>query len=103
MDKPKKLLQVFTIFFNGFSIQTGSNPVCPMKKAFCNQRAFFYGLRLFRHSSLFWGDATDFVGVEKKVVGLADSSKFNVFLAGAAKMGFELFCKVGVTHAAFTC
>ena len=95
----------------------GSNPVCPMKKAFCNQRAFFYGLRLFRHSSLFWGDATDFfvgadevagvgeagfladvvegfVGVEKEIVGFADSDKLNVFLASAAKMSFELFGKV---------
>ena len=74
-------------------------------------------LGLFRHSSLFWGDATDFfvgadevagvgeagfladvvegfVGVEEKVVGLADSYKLYVFLASAAKMSFELFGKV---------
>ncbi len=83
-------------------------------------------LGLFRHPSLFWGDATDFfvgadevagvgeagfladvvesfVGVEKKVVGLADSYKLNVFLACAAKVGFELLSKVGVTHSAFAC
>ena len=73
---------------------------------------------------MLWGDATDFfvgadevagigeagfladvvesfVGVEKKVVGFADSYKFNVFLAGAAKVSFELLSKVGVTHSAF--
>ena len=35
-----------------------------------------------------------FVGVEKEIVGLADSYKLNVFLAGAAKMSLKLFCKV---------
>lgn len=73
---------------------------------------------------MFWGDATDFfvgtdkvagigeagfladvvegfIGVEKQVIGLADSDKLNVFLAGAAKVGFELFGKVGVAHSAF--
>ena len=80
-------------------------------------RKLFLFISGFRHSSLFWGDATDFfvgadevagigeagfladvvkgfVGVEKEIVGLADSDKLNVFLASAAKMSFELFGKV---------
>ena len=35
-----------------------------------------------------------FVGVEKEIVGFADSDKLDVFLAGAAKVSFELLGKV---------
>ena len=35
-----------------------------------------------------------FVGVKQHVVGLADSYKFNIFLAGFAKLSLKLFCKI---------
>ena len=72
----------------------------------CNATDFFVGADEVAGvgEAGFLADVVEgFVGVEKKVVGLADSYKLNVFLAGAAKVGFELFCKVGVTHAAFAC
>ena len=35
------MLQVFAFVFNGFAIETGSNPVCPIEKLPCNEEAFF--------------------------------------------------------------
>ena len=47
MDEPKELLQVFAILFNGSSIETGSNPVCPRIKAFCVTGSLFHLVKSF--------------------------------------------------------